>query len=222
MVDVVGDHRADDADVVDAGGNLRKQFADLDAALAVLLELERRLQQVARFGTDEFRHLERQRFAVEGGEFRLGVEGIDVRRPAGHEQEDETLGLRGILRGSLRQRIVGGSGAGLVGKQAGEPEQAEAVGEAQQHLAAAENAGGTKRRILNHRGITPRERSVTRCARPGLLGSSNRIGKAPTVCPPERRRRRIFRLGNHRPRPSTAVVILPLSIRSDRPVCHGR
>ena len=38
----VGVHRADHADVVDHLGGVREQVADLDAALAVLLELERR------------------------------------------------------------------------------------------------------------------------------------------------------------------------------------
>ena len=38
----VGVHRADDADVVDVLGGVREQLADLEPALAVLLELERR------------------------------------------------------------------------------------------------------------------------------------------------------------------------------------
>ncbi len=38
VIDVVGDHAADDAHVVDAGGKVRQKFADFRPALAVFLE----------------------------------------------------------------------------------------------------------------------------------------------------------------------------------------
>ena len=44
----VGLHRADDADVVDALAEFREELADLDARLAVLLELERRRERQRR------------------------------------------------------------------------------------------------------------------------------------------------------------------------------
>ncbi len=50
----------------------------------------------------------RQRLAVEPVQERLGVEHVDLAGPAGHEQEDAPLGLRGNL-GRLRRQRVGGS-----------------------------------------------------------------------------------------------------------------
>ena len=73
------------------------------------------------------------------GEGRLGVEEIDVRRPAGHEEEDDALGLRLEHRRLDGQRVVGVGGAGVVGgEQAGEADHAEAVGEGAQCLAAVD------------------------------------------------------------------------------------
>ena len=47
MIRDVRVHRADDADVVDALADLGEDLADFDAGLAVLLELERRLEEPA-------------------------------------------------------------------------------------------------------------------------------------------------------------------------------
>ena len=58
----VGVHRADDADVVDAFGDVGKDLADFDAALAVFLKFERRGKRGAglAFGSEVF---DRQQFA---------------------------------------------------------------------------------------------------------------------------------------------------------------
>ena len=65
------------ADVVDVPGRVLEQLADLDAALAVLLELERRGER--RPGLPLGRQvLRRQRLAGVFLERRLGVERIDV------------------------------------------------------------------------------------------------------------------------------------------------
>src|SRR5512135_551526 len=79
------------ADLVDALGQPWVELADLDAAGAVLFEPERRAHELAA-GLPT--RLERVRggLAVMLGEPGLGVEGIDVRRPAVHEQEDDMLG----------------------------------------------------------------------------------------------------------------------------------
>ena len=47
VIDAVADHGANHAEVVDAGGHVRKQIADGDTALPVLLEGPLRLQQAA-------------------------------------------------------------------------------------------------------------------------------------------------------------------------------
>ena len=49
--------------------------------------------------------LERQRLARVLGELGLVVEQIHVRRAAGHEQEDDALGLGRVVRRHDRQRV---------------------------------------------------------------------------------------------------------------------
>ena len=61
-------HRMDDAQFVGHARDVRKQFADPGAALAVLLELPRRLQQVAGLAGDDARLGKGQRLAVIAGQ----------------------------------------------------------------------------------------------------------------------------------------------------------
>ena len=86
MVWRIGVQRADDAQIVGARGHVRKQVAHHDAAVAVRLKLERRRHEselgVATVGF----------FALVLGEGRLGIERIDVRRAAVHEQENHAPG----------------------------------------------------------------------------------------------------------------------------------
>ena len=86
--------RVDHAEVVDVAGDLREKFADPEAALAVLRELPRRGEQIARRGELDAGLGEGQRLAVIASEQWLGIERIDVRRPALHEQKDHPLGPR--------------------------------------------------------------------------------------------------------------------------------
>ena len=74
-------HRAD----------VREQLADLHAALAVLLERERRSHQRAGLALGGDRAAG-QRLAVVLVEHRLGIEAVDLRQAAVHEQEDDALG----------------------------------------------------------------------------------------------------------------------------------
>ena len=140
--------------------------ADLDAALAALAEFERRFETIGGFGANELGLLERQRFAVVGGEDRLGVEEIDVRRAAGHEQEDDALGLR-LEHGRLDgERVVGVGGAGAAvvgGEEAGEADQAEAVGEGAQRLTAVDREVGKQwvHRVLSSPSV-PRPKGAAR------------------------------------------------------------
>ena len=73
---------------------VREQVADPLAALAVLLELPLRPDDAALvLLAAAAERLDRDRLAVEAVELRLVVEGIDVARPAVHEQEDDALRL---------------------------------------------------------------------------------------------------------------------------------
>lgn len=107
MVGDVGVHRANHAQVVGVLGDARKQLADLDAALAVLLERKRRAK--GRAGLALGREVQRNGFPVELSELGLRVERIDLRRAAVHEQEDHALGLRGqgrFLRCHRRAGVI--------------------------------------------------------------------------------------------------------------------
>ena len=73
--------RPNQTDVVDAFADVREQLADFEAALAVVLELERRSHQVAGLALG-FRIAARERHAVIIFERRLAVERIDVREAA--------------------------------------------------------------------------------------------------------------------------------------------
>src|ERR1044072_2129287 len=99
-----------DAEIVGVTTESRKELADLDAALPVWFEREWRLQQRAGLALG---------LEISGGrglpvvfiEHRLRVEGIDLRRAAIEEQEDDVFGLGGKMRRLWSQRIqVAGGG----------------------------------------------------------------------------------------------------------------
>src|SRR5713101_8225992 len=98
MTGVRSPHGADEANVVHLLGELRKEIADPSAALAVLLELPWRLEQIEGLARDDLGALEGQRPAVVAREKRLIVEGVDLRRAAVHKEEDHTFGARGEVR----------------------------------------------------------------------------------------------------------------------------
>ena len=98
-------HRANHRDVVDVLGDVRKQFAHLDAALAVLLELERRLKRRAGVALG-LQIVHRQRLAVQFGQRRLRIERIHVRRSAIREDVNDALGLGRKVRRFRSERRV--------------------------------------------------------------------------------------------------------------------
>jgi len=75
-------------------------IGDLDAALPVLLESAFGGEEFVLVDAGGFSRAERRGefFAVQPREFGLRVERVDVRRPAGHEQEDDALGRRFVMR----------------------------------------------------------------------------------------------------------------------------
>ena len=133
----VGVHGADEADVVGAAADVRKQLAHLHAALAVLLERERRLEQAPGlpFGRDVPAG---QRLPVVLVEHRLGVEAVDLRQAAVHEQEDDVLRPGGVVERALRAgfaALLKPGGRERLADQAGERQHAEAVAHAAERVA---------------------------------------------------------------------------------------
>ena len=109
--------------------DVRQQLADPGAGLAVLGELEQRRGDGQRLlpgghPGDPLAHADGagRSWPKCSCELRLVVEQVDVRRPAGHEQVDDPLGLRGEVQ--LRQRRRGrrrSSAAGSVARRGATP-----------------------------------------------------------------------------------------------------
>ena len=104
VVDLVGVHRPDDAQVVRHGPEVREPLAEVLAALAATLELRgRRLDELllARGHGGQAlpaSHGLRQLGASQILQARLFVEEFDLRRAAGLGEEDDALGLGGEVR----------------------------------------------------------------------------------------------------------------------------
>ena len=88
-----------EGDVVDTATDVREKVADPFPTLPITLEVPLGSDDatlVALAATAEGLH--RDRLAVQGIELGLVVEGVDVARPPVHEEEDDALGLGGIMR----------------------------------------------------------------------------------------------------------------------------
>ena len=141
----IGVHRLDDAQIVGVACEVAEDLADLEAALAVRLELERGAHQRARLalGLEVAAGI---RFAVVLREHRLVVEAIDVRRAAVEKQVDDVLRLgREVWR--LHGQQVGARCGGCGGRQ--QPRQAH---HAQPRAASAQQLppGNAGRPIVDH------------------------------------------------------------------------
>ena len=97
VIAMLREHRANDGDLVRVLRDVRQRLGELGAALAVLAKAKRALEQVA---GDAFivGDLSGRRLAVVAIEHRLGVEQIDLARPAVHEELDDGAGLRREVR----------------------------------------------------------------------------------------------------------------------------
>ena len=138
---VEGVHRSNDAHVVDDAGELRQQLAHLDAIAPVALELERRRQQPARRAlgaqVDGARTLSRVL-----GQRRLGIEHVELRRPAVHVKHDDVLGLGrqrrpGIVSKARRLDVA----PRQAGKHAGEADEADATAQRFDHFPSGQLQG---------------------------------------------------------------------------------
>ncbi len=143
-------HRAHDAQAVGHGAHVR------EAALAVAPEGPGRGEHAAHVVELGPRDLHPDRPAVLALEARLGVEGVDLGGPAVHVQEDHALGpgrvVERVERGAGTEPSLPARGGGrrarpvaAVREQRGERQGAEALGPAEQELAAAEPARAVER-----------------------------------------------------------------------------
>src|SRR5262249_23752865 len=88
----IGVQRANHAQIVRDAGETGKQLTDLQARPAAATERERRAQK--RLGAGFTKGRAENGLAVVLAEARLVVEGIDVRKAASEEDEDQVLGPR--------------------------------------------------------------------------------------------------------------------------------
>src|SRR5260370_14421898 len=102
MIEAIGHHGSDEAHLVHVLRNVVEQLADRHSHLPVALECPWRLHQradVVELGIE----FERRRLEVIAIEHGLRIEGVDVRWPSIHEQEDDALGpwreMRRLVRG---------------------------------------------------------------------------------------------------------------------------
>ena len=136
------DHAADHAQFVGARGDVRQQIADPQSRLAALLELPQALQPLAAW-TGALRTgvgFQLGRLAVPLGQLGLGIERVDVRNAAVHEQKDHVLGPRREMRArrpGFRRRPAAG--------QPGERQPAKA------HARSLEKTAPRQRRRLASR-----------------------------------------------------------------------
>ncbi len=135
VVGDIGVHGADDGEVIGAFADVGEEFTDLEAGLAVALEGEGGTEGGAGFAFCF--EVEREFLAVPAGEFRFGVEGIDVGDAAIGEDMDDAFGFGWKVGG------FGGEGGGWAGGESGGiGEEAEAEGSETEAAALEELAAG--------------------------------------------------------------------------------
>ena len=104
------DHR----DIVNTFGRVRKQIGNFDPALPVSLKGPLRPEELSFRGDKlifRFSKTSRPLLAIQFVEQWLGIVSLDVARPAGHEQEDDSRSLRRHIRRLGSQRIHASGGA---------------------------------------------------------------------------------------------------------------
>lgn len=81
-----------DTEFVDVFGDVGKEFADGESGLTTLGELPWGLEQVPLLGEYDARQFEGRWFTIVASKGGFRIEGIDMRRPSFHEQEDDSFG----------------------------------------------------------------------------------------------------------------------------------
>ena len=125
MIESVGHHRFDDGNVIHNLCQVRQQFGEFRAALAILGEFELRTQQL-RVGVDEsspiaFQQIRGRQGPIELGQLRFIVEQLQVAGSSRHEEVNHTFCLGRVMRLFWSQRIRGcaccWSGKGRISQQ---------------------------------------------------------------------------------------------------------
>ena len=147
------------ADVIDAFADVRKELADFNAALAIFLELVRRLESRAgfAFGAQIFHG---QKFARIFSQSRLGIERINVGRAAIGKNVNDPLGFA-IKVGPLRHERGAGSNIGLgaggarsqAPEKSGQSEGAHAHATALKELSAVPGQMVERRLVVFHNNL---------------------------------------------------------------------
>ena len=153
VVGNVGVHRADHGDFVDARGDMREEFADLDTGLTVFFEFERRAERSAGFPLGL--EVEGERFAVVFRESWFRVEGVDLGRAAVGKNVDDAFGFGGEVGRARGERVVEVDGAHAgrgVGEEVWPGEGGEAEGTETDAAAIQEITAGEEV-ILEARGV---------------------------------------------------------------------
>lgn len=96
MVDLLGDHRADDTDIIRDGTDVRKKVGDFDAALAPFPEFRERTagDQLAALQLGKLLAGGEglgKRLAVERVELWLGIQRFEMRRSARHAEVNDAF-----------------------------------------------------------------------------------------------------------------------------------
>ena len=101
----IGVDRTNPADIVGKFRKIGPEFADIHAALAILLVFERGLHQFTRspFGTNRTAG---QRLAVVFFQLGLGIEAIQSGASSIHEQEDDALHFGRVVENRLTARSI--------------------------------------------------------------------------------------------------------------------
>ena len=102
-------HRTDERDVIRLIGDVREQIAHFDSALAARRKLPVGPLQKNLFVAGpiaSFRMIKNHLLPMVGNQLRLGIERINVRNSATHEQENHRLGLRRKMRVARCDRVV--------------------------------------------------------------------------------------------------------------------
>ncbi len=135
VVDAVHGAAAEEANVIGDLGEVRPVFGHVGAALSMFGELERALHVVALAALHGgyLLSVAHELLEVHLREHGLGVEGVDVRGPALHHEEDDVFGLH-IREVALRR--CEGIFLGLLGEQGAKGDTAEAGAEAVEEAAA--------------------------------------------------------------------------------------
>ena len=155
MHGALGIERADEAEIVNALGDVWKQSRDIASALAILIEFPRTLQK-RRIALGELADdgavARGKKLAIVFVERGLGIESVEVAGRADHEQEDHRLGARLEVRRLGGESIHALRGACRGRQQRGQRDGAETVRGADEDIAARHRGTEVALRIISIRG----------------------------------------------------------------------